>query len=531
MPSVHAIRCTHIPSTHTAAAKKKGLKQKKLPSHLFKDGVLRVEKAILVELPARIKELEKALQTSQTQKARELFSDALSNDPSFEQDVESLYYLLKSEEKTKIAFENFVKLLSEHAVREAVRKNDPTLLESPLAKECEIHKNSKDFFIKVLHTMGTPEAKILAQEIAAISKIPFKRHKLQAVDMLEICLVANQTMKEVANEIQSVYRRSADLNVCRSCVFDPINHTFTILSKSHGDLQAEGAFKRVSDAVEVSLNENGATARRVAHVRNKADEYVPYSELVYERAYGQLITWLRYQSKNRPEETKTLMLQEVYDHDMYVFTEFWPKETRKKISLEEMIVVLEAVGETLLQMHEDGVVHRDFKAKNVLYRKTTDGKVEAKVIDFGHTYVPKESHYVKKRKRGYGTLRYTAPDLLENPSMKGNPFELAKAEDAYALGEFLYECYLQKASPWGSHAYRALKKGSDEDRQKAIKLQKKEAARLAKESEKKTDPAERQLYWIMSRLLEPDPKKRMLIPEFMSALYDLKAQYATLQSV
>ena len=46
-------------------------------------------------------------------------------------------------------------------------------------------------------------------------------------------------------------------------------------------------------------------------------------------------------------------------------------ERRKKISLEEMLDVLEDVGKTLLKMHEDGLVHRDVKAKNVLYRKTS----------------------------------------------------------------------------------------------------------------------------------------------------------------
>jgi hypothetical protein len=36
---------------------------------------------------------------------------------------------------------------------------------------------------------------------------------------------------------------------------------------------------------------------------------------------------------------------------------------------------------------------------------------------------------------------------------------------------------------------------------------------------------------IMAKLLEPNPKKRMQLPEFMSALFDLKAKYATLWDV
>lgn len=523
----HAVHCPFTPAKN----KKSYLKGKALPPHLFHNSLSHtlVEKGINTERIHPVQELRKALITNEIDRVKQLLPKTLELDENTQYDLTSLYHNLKSDANTKQAYDTFKRLYNEHVVEQAVLQNNPKLLQGSLAEECEIHKMSEEYVVKTLEALNNSQAKRIASEITAISNIPFKRHKLIPIDMLEVCIAAEAELKRLAGKTKVVYMNATKLNTCRACVLDPVKRTFTILSKRFGELDAEGAFKRVSDAVEVAVKNNSAVARRVAHVRNKPDEYIPSSELKYELEFGQIISWTRYKSKNRPYEKKTLILQDVYDHDLYVFTGHTEEEYRKKISLPDMIKVLEDAGKTLLRMHENGIVHRDVKAKNILYRKDADGSVHAKLIDFGHCYIPDESTHLKKRTKGYGTLRYTAPDLLENPSMKGDPLFLAKAEDAYALGQCIYEVYLQEATPWGSIAYRALKKkhNAEENKATAIRLQKEEAEWLLKESEKGPKTAEKELFRIASRLLEPKPKKRMQIPEFMSALYDLKAKYAT----
>lgn len=459
-------------------------------------------------------------------KVKKLFSELGQHD----HDLASIYYSLKSDSKIKSEFE---KLYIAHTVQSAVAKSAPELLTDPLAKTCGIDIATKEQLVDALKQQNSPKSLRIAKEITSISKLPYSCHRMQPVEMLGVCIGAELALERVANTTNALYARANELRASRSCVLDPKRRTFTILSKSNGSLDAEGAFKRVSDAIEVRILGDNAQARRVAHVRNKADETIRSSELDYEMRYGDIITSLHYQAKNRPYETKTLLIQELYDHDLYIFTEFTPEDERKKITLDEMIQVLEPVGKTLLKMHNDNIIHRDVKAKNILYRKNKEGKVEAKLIDFGHCYTPNKENYPAKRKKGYGTLRYSAPDLLEHPRMKGDPLFLAKAEDAYALGECIYEVYLQQATPWGSLSYRALKKkkNAEENRAEAIRLQKKEAQLLADMAGPNPKTAEKELIRIMSRLLEPDPKKRMQIAEFMDALYALKAKYATVNAV
>ncbi len=459
---------------------------------------------------------------------KDLFYKATHGKENSSQDFSSLYNNLKSNVKVRELYNTFKMLYCEHIIEQAVTTNNHQLLADELADQCGIMTMPTDYLITTLRKINNPDALRLARAVSSISKIEFSRHKLAPIEMLELCIAGEKALQNAAKKSKVVYMRADKLQACRSCVIDPHRNTFTILSKSHGELAASGSFKRVSDAVEVAINGDNAKAKRVAHVRNKEDEYIPSEELEYELKYGKILSWTRYKSKNRSYETKTLMIQDVYDHDLYTFTEFTPEESRKKISLSDMIQVLEQAGKTLLRLHKDGIAHRDVKAKNILYKKKSNGEVRAKLIDFGHCYVPDKSNYLRKRTKGYGTLRYTAPDLLENPSMKGNPLLMAQAEDAYALGECIYEVYLQQATPWGSLSYRALKKkkNAQENRETAIRLQKEEAALLAQEASHGSKSAEKELFRIMSRLLEPNPKERMQISEFMQALYDLKAKYA-----
>jgi serine/threonine protein kinase len=295
------------------------------------------------------------------------------------------------------------------------------------------------------------------------------------------------------------------------------------LSKRNGLLQAEGTFKRVTDAVEVAPFKDSASAQRVVRSVSKEDHEITDKELELERQYGKILSWARYDAKHR-HETKTMILQEGFDNDLYLYTKYTPANERQKLPLNELVEVLLQVGETLQEMHADGYVHRDFKVKNVLYRKGTDGKVEAKLIDFGHSYRPDHERYPRKRAKGYGTLRYTSPEALEFPKDISDPRLLAQAEDMYAIGCLIYEIYFQKELPWGSDTYKACKKDDPdgERRERAIKLQKRETTKLLDMSRDREGTLDGDILFIMSRLLEPNPRRRIKMPALLEALKRLQ---------
>lgn len=367
--------------------------------------------------------------------------------------------------------------------------------------------------------------KKLAQEVKAISKVPYERHKLTPVQMVKICLIASSKLQKAIKNSTEKYLKRKKHGLSRSVVLDGKQRTFVILSKKHGKLQAGGTFKSVTDAVEVSTA-NQIEARRVVCLTNKPDKTVSIREINFHQRYGKILLWLHHQSAKDPMTKKTTIIEEAYDHDLYTFTDYMSPDKQKRISVPELITVLSDIGNTLSKMHEDGVVHQDLKVKNVLYKKDAEGCVQAKVIDFGHSHAPSQTKFTSKSaSHRYGTIRYSSPELLDPKMQHRNLFEQRKAEDMYALGCLFYEIFYQKPLPWNADVYGAFKGKSDDKeshRKKGLTLQKTTAESLLRSSTDLPVTPEKQLEWICARLLDPNPKTRITISEFQIALGELE---------
>ncbi len=101
-----------------------------------------------------------------------------------------------------------------------------------------------------------------------------------------------------------------------------------------------------------------------------------------------------------------------------------------------LVTFTREVAAGLGALHEQGIVHRDIKASNVLL--TADGT--AKLTDYG---LAKSPNYTVLTRPGQvmGTLEYLAPELI-----KGEP--ATPASDLYALGCMVFECATGK-TPFG----------------------------------------------------------------------------------
>lgn len=106
--------------------------------------------------------------------------------------------------------------------------------------------------------------------------------------------------------------------------------------------------------------------------------------------------------------------------------------------LDEVAEVVRQVGRTLNIAHEKGVIHRDMKPENIMFRRDENGDIQVKIIDFGIAKI-KDSMVAASTSTGLfiGTPFYMSPEQL-NPQ---RPYErnAAGASDIYAFGVIAYE--------------------------------------------------------------------------------------------
>lgn len=524
---VSAIRTAVSKSYFSSSSNKKA--KNPLPNKKVQVALAAIEKG-LYPSQTTIQELIQAIKIDDDKKTRDILYDAINRGENL--DILGTIAFEPFKKVTDPKVNKFKCNFCKAVVQEVVKTQNVLFLERALAKSFMLQEEPMQCIFDALQDLKDREPhkaallQRITNEIEKIAQVPWKRHKLTPLDSMAISLFAEKKLEELAGKTQAVYYRGCDEGINRSLVVDPKRHTFTILSKKYGTLEAEGTFKKVTDAVEVSPFQETASAHRVVRMVSKIDHEISDREIELEERYGQILSWTRYPAKNRPYETKTCIIQEAYDSDLYLFTKYTSSHDRKKLSTQEIVEILSQVTQTLHQMHEDGFAHHDFKVKNVLIRRNQKGKIEAKLIDFGHSFRINKERYAKKRAKGYGTLRYTSPDTLEHPKDLSDINLLAKADDMFALGCLMYEVYFQKRLPWADDTYKACKdKENKSHRVDAVKIITKKAHQLYEMSRDTKDRKESEFLKIMSRLLEPDPRKRMKIAEFLVALSELKARF------
>lgn len=116
---------------------------------------------------------------------------------------------------------------------------------------------------------------------------------------------------------------------------------------------------------------------------------------------------------------------------------------KKHERMEETIareIILQVIS-AMLYCHSRGVVHRDLKLENVLFKSEGEGDFLVKVVDFGIAGVAQE-------KVDAGTLSYMAPECLERVAADTTP-----AIDVWAIGVMFY------AMIYGSLPFQGTVKG------------------------------------------------------------------------
>jgi serine/threonine protein kinase len=119
----------------------------------------------------------------------------------------------------------------------------------------------------------------------------------------------------------------------------------------------------------------------------------------------------------------------------------------KRLSLARVVRWASEVTRALNWVHQKGVIHRDVKSANVLLG--IDGSVV--LCDFGLAHIKREPRERKGRYGNWGTLTYSAPEVLRGASY-------SYPADLYSLGVVIAEMVCLPLSPFLSSTFSTLAK-------------------------------------------------------------------------
>lgn len=167
-------------------------------------------------------------------------------------------------------------------------------------------------------------------------------------------------------------------------------------------------------------------------------------------------------------------------------------KTQGPLTMEEAGVILEQVASALQYAHERGILHRDIKSSNILFRD----KQYVYLGDFGLVKVVEEGSDITRSGYVMGTVEYMAPELAEVPA--------STSSDIYALSILLYEMVTGTVPFQGGTSLGVY-----------LKQQLEQPVRPSLLNPTLSSPVEQ----VILRALEKDPNKRLKTPQALAQTY------------
>eukprot|EP00980_Cylindrotheca_fusiformis_P031710 scaffold26835_cov98-Cylindrotheca_fusiformis.AAC.1 len=185
--------------------------------------------------------------------------------------------------------------------------------------------------------------------------------------------------------------------------------------------------------------------------------------------------------------------------------------------------LMREVASAMNFLHGIGVVHGDLKPENLMLSQTHTSAI-IKVVDFGCSELTNDANVLpssssplplnnKEHRNSSGTVAYSSPEQHQNIHNQNLQMAPSKALDMWALGIILYIMLtgMHPLDPEGMASDEELKERLQTIYKKKINILK-SAGPVKSFARQHLSPSAIQL---LSRLLEPDPKKRITASELV----------------
>ena len=361
----------------------------------------------------------------------------------------------------------------------------------------------------------------------AIQSIASEHHNLSPLQTIQLSLFVQNELEKGAHRQDVAYfsrtteskkspvASSVKEQTPRTVVIDFKNKSFVILSKAHGVKGGEGATKKASDAVHVQgvFEHTPISAERKIRLVNKSksEGSVTAREIEYNRKFNP-DSLLVVPHTSKTGAAKISLIEKAYESDLNAC------RGNLRLNSGDIQRVFLGAAITLFKMHAEGLVHYDVKSGNILVRTDPkDGSKRAKLTDFGLSHDPKIERVQNIYE--YGTMRYTAPETLDEALRPIDRVKYGKGIDMFALGCALYEVVSDKPIPWERDM------NPDALFDEMLRAQEIGYEVIVQEA-KNADNDKKPFFELIIALLNPEPEKRIPIEECIIRLCAIEPEIA-----
>ncbi|KAG7286778.1 hypothetical protein NEMBOFW57_009094 [Staphylotrichum longicolle] len=135
--------------------------------------------------------------------------------------------------------------------------------------------------------------------------------------------------------------------------------------------------------------------------------------------------------------------------------------SEKRLEVDSKLDICRDIGAGIQALHACGIIHGDLKMDNILMFKGEDGKVIAKLSDFGCSYILQADQEEDDRAEveiTAGTRPWNSPELNDKVAVS-----LLRNVDAYSFGLLVWSVFLNGRNPFEGMAEREIDERKTQD--------------------------------------------------------------------